>query len=67
MPTLESANRLYMLVNVFTVDEDRQDELMDLLVRATEQTMQPSRLRVGQCAQESRWHEAGELRAVAFA
>jgi quinol monooxygenase YgiN len=39
MSTIEPARRLLTLVNVFTVDPGRQQELVDLLTEATEQTM----------------------------
>lgn len=38
--TIESGTPLATLVNVFTVEPDRQQELVDLLVRATEDVMQ---------------------------
>ena len=39
MATIEKNRRLMTLVNVFTVTPDKQSELADLLVRATEETM----------------------------
>ena len=39
MVTIESGAQLMTLVNVFTVAPDRQAELVDLLVRATHETM----------------------------
>jgi quinol monooxygenase YgiN len=40
MPALAPNDDLFTLVNVFTVSADRQQELVALLVEATEQTMQ---------------------------
>lgn len=40
MATIEKGTRLLTLVNVFTVSPDKQGQLADLLVRATEETMQ---------------------------
>lgn len=37
--TISADDDLMTLVNVFTVDPDRQQELMDLLVEATEQVI----------------------------
>jgi quinol monooxygenase YgiN len=39
MATIEKGRELLTLVNVFTVDPDKQQELADVLVRATEETM----------------------------
>ena len=39
MATIEKGRKLMTLVNVFTVSPDKQNELADLLVRATEKTM----------------------------
>jgi quinol monooxygenase YgiN len=39
MSTIEARRQLLTLVNVFTVDPGRQQELVDLLSDATEQTM----------------------------
>jgi len=39
MATIEKGRELMTLVNVFTVSRDKQAELADLLVRATEETM----------------------------
>ncbi len=39
MATIDKDQRVMTLVNVFTVDPSKQDELADLLVRATEETM----------------------------
>lgn len=35
----KTGRRLITLVNVFTADESQQEELIDLLVRATEETL----------------------------
>ena len=40
MATIEKGRKLMTLVNVFTVAPDKQRELADLLVRATDETMQ---------------------------
>ncbi|MFB6273955.1 MAG: antibiotic biosynthesis monooxygenase [Salinibacter sp.] len=40
MPTIAPTNDVFTLVNVFTVPEENQQELVDLLVEATRQTMQ---------------------------
>jgi quinol monooxygenase YgiN len=39
MATIDSSANLITLINVFTVDPDRQDELARLLIEATETTM----------------------------
>ena len=39
MATIEKGRNLMTLVNVFTVTPDKQTDLVDLLVRATEETM----------------------------
>ena len=39
MATIEKGRPLMTLVNVFTVSPDKQAELADLLVRATDETM----------------------------
>ena len=39
MATIEKGRELMTLVNVFSVGPDKQGELADLLVRATEETM----------------------------
>jgi len=39
MATIEKGRKLMTLVNVFSVAPDKQGELADLLVRATEETM----------------------------
>lgn len=39
MAVIEKGRRLMTLVNVFTVKPDKQAELADLLVRATDETM----------------------------
>ena len=39
MVTIDTDRKLTTLVNVFTVDPDKQAELADLLVRATDETM----------------------------
>ena len=39
MTTIEKGNNLLTLVNVFTVDPDKQQQLITLLIEATEQTM----------------------------
>jgi quinol monooxygenase YgiN len=39
MATIEKGRKLMTLVNVLTVSPDKQKELADLLVRATEETM----------------------------
>jgi quinol monooxygenase YgiN len=39
MATIEKGRKLMTLVNVFTVSPDKQTELADLLVRATDETM----------------------------
>jgi len=39
MATIEKGRKLMTLVNVFTVSQDKQNELAGLLVRATEKTM----------------------------
>jgi len=39
MATIEKGRKLMTLVNVFTVREDKQTELADLLVKATDETM----------------------------
>jgi quinol monooxygenase YgiN len=39
MATIDRDRQLMTLVNVFTVSPDKQTELADLLVRATEETM----------------------------
>jgi len=39
MATIEKGRKLMTLVNVFNVSPDKQTELADLLVRATEETM----------------------------
>lgn len=39
MPTLSPSDDVFTLVNVFTVPEERQPELVDVLVAATGQTM----------------------------
>jgi quinol monooxygenase YgiN len=38
--TISKDRKLMTLVNVFTVSPEKQNELVDLLVRATEETMQ---------------------------
>ena len=40
MATISADRKLMTLVNVFTVSREKQHELADLLVRATEETMQ---------------------------
>lgn len=40
MPTIAPSNDVFTLVNVFTVPEEHQQELVDVLIDATEQTMQ---------------------------
>lgn len=40
MPLIAPRNDLFTLVNVFTVPEEDQQELVDVLVEATKQTMQ---------------------------
>lgn len=40
MPTIAPSDDVFTLVNVFSVPDDRQQHLADLLVDATEQTMQ---------------------------
>jgi quinol monooxygenase YgiN len=39
MATIEKGRSLMTLVNVFTVSPDKQKELADLLIRATDETM----------------------------
>jgi quinol monooxygenase YgiN len=39
MSTIEKGSRFLTLINVFTVEPERQQELVTLLIRATEQTM----------------------------
>ena len=39
MATIDTGRKLMTLVNVFTVSPDKQGELADLLVRATDETM----------------------------
>ena len=39
MTTIEKRSGVLTLVNVFTVDQDKQDQLVDLLVRATNEVM----------------------------
>lgn len=39
MTTIEKGAELMTLVNVFTVSPDKQDELVNVLLRATEETM----------------------------
>jgi heme-degrading monooxygenase HmoA len=39
MATIDTGQKLMTLVNIFTVSPDKQSQLVDLLVRATEQTM----------------------------
>ncbi|MDQ6769907.1 MAG: antibiotic biosynthesis monooxygenase [Gemmatimonadota bacterium] len=39
MATIQKGRKLMTLVNVFTVAPEKQNELADLLVRATEKTM----------------------------
>ena len=39
MATIEKGRKLMTLVNVFSVAPEKQDELTELLVRATEETM----------------------------
>jgi quinol monooxygenase YgiN len=39
MATIEKGNRLLTLVNVFTVDPEKQQQLVTLLIEATEKTM----------------------------
>jgi quinol monooxygenase YgiN len=39
MATIEKGRKLMTLVNVFNVSRDKQAELADLLVRATDETM----------------------------
>lgn len=39
MATIERGRQLMTLVNVFTVSPERQSELVELLIRATEETM----------------------------
>ena len=39
MATIEKGRNLMNLVNVFTVDPERQEELAELLIRATDETM----------------------------
>ena len=39
MATIEKNRKLMTLVNIFTVSPDKQTELADLLVRATDETM----------------------------
>jgi quinol monooxygenase YgiN len=40
MATIEKGRKLMTLVNVFTVSPEKQSELVDVLIRATEETMQ---------------------------
>lgn len=40
MPTLAPTDDVFTLVNVFTVSDENQQDLVDLLIEATEQTMQ---------------------------
>ncbi|MGH9287606.1 MAG: antibiotic biosynthesis monooxygenase family protein [Acidimicrobiales bacterium] len=63
------------LINVFTVDPGRQDELVELLVRATEDVMskQPGYLSArihrsldgGKVAVYARWRSTDDIRALA--
>jgi quinol monooxygenase YgiN len=39
MATIEKGQKVMTLVNIFTVSPDKQEELADLLVRATNDTM----------------------------
>jgi quinol monooxygenase YgiN len=39
MATIEKGRSVMTLVNIFTVSQDKQTELAELLVRATEETM----------------------------
>jgi quinol monooxygenase YgiN len=39
MTTIEKGNRVLTLINVFTVEPDKQGELVELLIEATEKTM----------------------------
>ena len=39
MSTIETGNGLLTLINVFTVDPEKQQKLVTLLIEATEQTM----------------------------
>lgn len=40
MTTINPENNLFTLINVFRVDPENQQELADLLIEATEETMQ---------------------------
>jgi len=40
MPTLSPSDDVFTLINVFTMPKEHQQELVDLLVEATEETMQ---------------------------
>ncbi len=40
MPTIAPSNDVFTLVNVFAVPEEHQQKLVDVLIDATEQTMQ---------------------------
>ena len=40
MATISKDRKLLTLINVFTVDAEKQNELAELLVRATDETMQ---------------------------
>lgn len=39
MPTIEKGNNLLTLINVFTVEPEKQQKLITLLIEATEQAM----------------------------
>jgi len=39
MPTISKQNKLITLINVFTVQPDQQQKVVDLLLEATEKTM----------------------------
>jgi antibiotic biosynthesis monooxygenase (ABM) superfamily enzyme len=39
MATIETGRDILTLINVFTVAPEKQEELVDLLIEATEQTM----------------------------
>ena len=39
MSTIEKGSRFVTLINIFTVEPEKQQELVTLLIRATEQTM----------------------------
>src|ERR1700752_3165122 len=66
MTTISKDHKLVTLINVFTVEPANQQQLLELLVRATETscTERPG-FHFRRPSQQPRWHEGRHVRSVA--